>query len=610
MDLKKLSKNQRIILDAIHEYSELTVKELINLTGIARRTLQDNLTKLIGFELVQRHGENNDIFYTKGVLNKNYEKRITVFKEGIRVGELVYSEEDGHYFEYDKTFKERVRGLPNFKEDKQRKYSELFAVFENLIPEYTRRDRLRDANKNELLADLLVKLKNTHGAYDFFYTYKEHEFTTDYSKRPNWINVKNKILDSNEYPNVLEFHLDIEKEVLESTAEGEHSHLSGNQNKIDINIDFEQKRIYEDLEDTKYLLKPYNPDMGDYFLQHKDRTKRYYPFISINEHLFMSFAKNELGFDVPYTALIKGEIEFHYLTKRYDRYGEYKYQQYDFAQYLDIKSDKKYKPTSEELFIKINEVLSTNEAKMEALRFYYYSSLIMHADLHVKNIGALSIGKNKMILAPLYDLISVGVYNFTNTHALGLSVNHRFKKQKKKFRVDDFYGLAEILGISEKSFFSEAKQITKIFVAKLPEYIKKTKKLYKYDQLKINSTRAGYSNFVTKLENFYNEKIIELMQLGTLYKFGILKENERASKLYIEKTPKEDIYKEQLEYFKNNLKFPINKYSTKQMKYLLESFQYLQVSEKNPLLDTDPQSVDDERFKVILKELKQKIKSI
>ena len=37
-------------------------------------------------------------------------------------------------------------------------------------------------------------------------------------------------------------------------------------------------------------------------------------------------------------------------------------------------SDKKYNSTSEELFIKINEVLYNKEEKLKALKFYFYSN--------------------------------------------------------------------------------------------------------------------------------------------------------------------------------------------------------------------------------------------
>ena len=181
----------------------------------------------------------------------------------------------------------------------------------------------------------------------------------------------------------------------------------------------------------------------------------------------MSFAKNELDFNVPYTSLVKGEKEFHYLTKRYDRYENYKYHQKDFAQYLGIESTQKYKTTSEALFTKLNEIIYSEDEKFNALRFYFYSSLIMHSDLHAKNIAALNIGREKNILVPLYDVISVGVY-YKNSDALALSINSRYLHKKVKFRVEDFYGLADILGINKDKFKIAAKEILITFIEKFP----------------------------------------------------------------------------------------------------------------------------------------------
>ena len=40
----------------------------------------------------------------------------------------------------------------------------------------------------------MVNLLNTHGSYDFVYTYELFKYKKAYDKRPNWISVKNKIL--------------------------------------------------------------------------------------------------------------------------------------------------------------------------------------------------------------------------------------------------------------------------------------------------------------------------------------------------------------------------------------------------------------------------------
>ena len=509
-----MTRIQKVILEVFEEHLEASLSELIKITGIAKTTLNDNLKKLVADEKISKLGTGRNIYYQRVYTNKVSLKCITVFNEGIKVGYIKYGN-GKHTFEYLENYKGKE--LLSLSKGNINSSVELFPIFENLLPEYQRREKLIDVSKNESLADGLVKIKNTHGSFDFVYTTEEFSYKNIYGDRPSWISVKNNILDENEYPTFLPFKIDIDKDILTASTSGEHSHLSGNQNKVDIIIDFKNKIIKEDLKNAAYILKPFNGEIGDYFNQHKsdDKIKGYYPFISINEHLFMTFAKNELNFNVPYSALVKTDEEFHYITKRYDRYKDYKYEQFDYAQFLNIKSTNKYKSTSEELFLAINNTLHNKQEKMEALRFYYYSSLIKHADLHTKNIGALNIGKNKKILTPLYDVISVGLYK-GNSDDIGLSINYKHKNQKVKLRVPDFFGLADILDINHDEFILEAKKITKIFIEEFPKYIDKTRVLLKYDPLLINSTRSGYDNFIVKLANFYNRRIMELTKLGTL----------------------------------------------------------------------------------------------
>ena len=524
MKIDDLSRNQRNIIAILEKVKEGTTSELIKELGLPRRTFLDNINFLIKHGLVKRLGSGKGTFYSRVIINEYIAKEITVFKEGIRFGILQFGA-NGFEFIYDKNYKGEKPAdlLENVQSP------DLFPEFENLIPEYARRDKLISEYNTEYLSELLVHLKNTHGAYDFVNSYEESKYVTDYSNRPSWYSVKNKILGSNDYPNVLYgFNLNVEKEILTAKTKGEHSALSGNQNKVDINIDFENRNIAEVKKDeiALFLLKPYSEDLSNYFEQFKKRDKGYYPHIAINEHLFMSFAKNELGFNVPYTALVEGEKEFHYIIKRYDRYENYKYHQKDFAQYLGIKSTQKYKTTSEALFSKLNEIISSEEEKFDALRFYFYSSIIKHSDLHAKNIAALDIGREKNILAPLYDVISVGVY-YGNSDALGLSINSKHLHKKVKFRVEDFYGLADILGINKDKFKIAAKEILITFIEKFPAYIEKSKKLLKYSSLEISNTRNGYTNFIIKLANFYNERIVEFMKLGILRDLDIEKYKEK-----------------------------------------------------------------------------------
>ena len=197
-----------------------------------------------------------------------------------------------------------------------------------------------------------------------------------------------------------------------------------------------------------------------------------------------------------------------------------KYNQVDFAQVLNVQSDNKYKISSEELFNAINMKLSSSEAKLEALKFYYYSYLIKHADLHLKNIGALEIGMKKYILTPLYDVISVGVYN-GDSWDLGLSMNNPPKKPKN-WNLQEFYKLAKIIGISELLFKKEARAMTEIFIIKMPEYIDKLRELEKIYPLNMQQTRAGsYKSFSQRIENMYKEKIIQLKKLGIIQELNL-----------------------------------------------------------------------------------------
>jgi serine/threonine-protein kinase HipA len=319
----------------------------------------------------------------------------------------------------------------------------------------------------------------------------------------------------------LDLTIEINDDILNDTSNTEHSNLSGYQTKIDVNVDWKSKRVFE-AESATYLLKPRNLEHNDYFGRDKNNQKQYYPFIALNEHLFMSFAKNELGFDVPYTGVIKAERDFHYLVKRYDRYKGFKYEQKDFAQLLLTLSRNKYKSGSEILFQKIDEVLSSETSKIEALRFYFYSYLIKHADLHLKNIGAMSIGKNRYALTPLYDVISVALYK-GDCDDLALPFLKPYRKPRN-WKMDDFYRLGQILGLNKLAIKKALLGVAKTYITRMPEYIKRVKELEKEHDLQMQKSRKGKILFSKKLENIYNEKLISLRKLGILSELGLIEE--------------------------------------------------------------------------------------
>lgn len=506
---------EKILLDLFEKEPELKKRDIEEKTNIKGSTLNNKLKILVESHRLQRVGKGKATYY-KRVYQQNYSyKNITVLKDGVIVGELSFG--DGqYYFKYSSSYKcKELIGLKN--DGSTHQSSELFYLFENLIPESHRREKHIDITKYEDLADSLTSLLNTHGSYEFVYTYELFKYKKSKDKRPNWITVKNKILGEYSYPNVLNHKLDITDDILEDRSRHDYSSLSGYQNKIDVAIDDTAKSISIDTKNAYYLLKPFNKNIGLYF----GDKKSYYPQVLVNEHLFMSFAKNELGFDVPYNGLIYHKNQFHYIIKRFDRHNEFRYEQYDFGQFLNISSINKYSVSSETVFKKANEILQDKNSKMKMLKFYFYSFIIQHGDLHVKNLAALNIGKDNYIFAPLYDVISIGVIKGKGVDDLALPIQRVHKNQKSKFTLEDFLYLANILGLNRLEVKKELRKILFIFIQKFPDYIEKTKELLAYDELSISKTRVKKTNLVAKLQNFYDERVITLRKSKFFEELGV-----------------------------------------------------------------------------------------
>ena len=512
--MKKLNKNEEVILEFISKNLNTSLSKILENTGIQKRTAQRALKSLIEKELIEAIGTTSNREYRRVFDSQDFIVKLVVFMSGELVGSLHYG--GGEYtFEYDSKYNgEEFEGIPKGEISRS---VELFAYFENLIPEYDRRDRLLDGRDD--IADILEDLNNSHGALDFVRLEELFKYKPSYGKRKNWISVKSEILSDNIFPNLIAAEVMIANEILDATTNTEHSDLSGYQTKVDINI--VDNEIVES-SSAEYLLKPRNKNKSNYFNADENGKKRYYPYIAINEHLFMTFAKNELAFDVPYTGIIKAkDVDYHYVTKRYDRINGLKYNQVDFAQILGIKSSDKYNSSSEELFRAIDKKLSFKDAKLEAIMFYYYSYLIKHADLHLKNIGALEIGNKKYILAPLYDLISVGVYN-GESWDLGLPLKEPSKKPKN-WKLNDFYKLAKLVGISKSAFKKEARNITERFITRMPDYIKRLEEFEKENPLPVQKTRvARYKGFASKINNMFQERIITLKKLGIIEELSLV----------------------------------------------------------------------------------------
>ena len=105
------------------------------------------------------------------------------------------------------------------------------------------------------------------------------------------------------------------------------------------------------------------------------------------------------------------------------------------------------------------------------LEYYFYSFIIKHNDMHIKNISVIS-NVQTSVLAPLYDICCTGIYDgFTQESILPING----KQDNIKF--DNFKILFQIANVKESDFVEKAKRILTLYIDKMPNYIEKLKTL-------------------------------------------------------------------------------------------------------------------------------------
>ena len=527
-----MSKSEQIILELFDSKPEATTAEIVECTGLARRTVQKYLSILVAKHRLDALGHGRGRFYRRVYTSNEALSHLAVLKSDRLIGKLTYG--NGSYtFVYDEGYT-GVELLGIAREGSSQS-STLYPVFENLLPEYERRDRLlTEVQEN---ADILPSLHNVQGDFRFIPYYELYRYKSIAQTRPAWHTVKHKILGENNYPNLIGAQLLISDEILEEVSSKAHSSLSGYQHKIDITIDFTRGTIEESAQDADYLLKPLNRTMVDYFARDGRGQKRYYPFLALNEHLFMSFAKNELKLNTPMSGIVRAKGgDFHYVVKRYDRYEKYAYGQYDMAQLLDIPSQKKYSVDTITILEAFAKKVKDEKFLLDMLRFQIYASLIQHSDFHAKNMSVLDIGRDKFALAPLYDVISVGVYN-GESEDLGLPLTSSIRKFSK-YSIDDFLMMASALGIGKSRAKITMRQTIETYLNRFPVYIEKTIAFEQELGLLIQDTRIGKKHFSKQLRSMYDRKVVQLKKQGVLQELGLIE--KYGGKLKSEKKRADD----------------------------------------------------------------------
>ena len=382
----------------------------------------------------------------------------------------------------------------------------LFPIFENMLPEFEQLNFIKAQYNITTRIEVLLYLSDIHGSYEF---YKEDDFYKLELQDQNifyFDDVKEEILYSDyDFPNILEYSLDIDDSILypNGLANSKVIGLSGYQYKFSIKKDDNKKSItYDEAKSSNYFMKPYNKYYTTYAPLDKNRS--YIPYLLINEHLFMSLAR-DFGFSIPYNAIIKDGNDYHYIIKRYDRYKKYKIDHYEILTLMNKNSDQKYKVSMKEVLETAKEYISKKQL-LELYRFIIFSIVIGHGDLHAKNISLIYLSnrfdEKTIQLSPFYDISTTKIYKDTKTNDVGLKIGKKTSNIKKA----DLLQLAFYINISEKKATNLIEKISTQYIDTFESYIEKLPANIK--ALPYYTSRYGRQKpFETVLKEYFKNRV-------------------------------------------------------------------------------------------------------
>lgn len=399
------------------------------------------------------------------------------------------------------------------------------AVFEDNFPEGVNREIFETAHKIADEFDMLPLLEDSVGDICFTRTADACNMTD--RTATGYLNSLGEILGSNRPIEVLEgYEILMEEEELFpesqdlSTLKSLRTEgISGFQYKRFVNIDEASRQIVKSDGAGEYILKPYSRFKAN------PESEFYFPHLAVNEHLHISFAKNELGFNAPRSAIVKTDRdeEYHYIVKRFDRLHQTRFAKATFGVFLGLRAENKYDTTSEKMFTRIAKELLSPKERMALLKYYAYSVIIVHEDLHTKNLSVIFDGE-KVLLAPLYDMSATGFYPHVKGYESHLPINGK----QTNIRPNDFRGVCRILEIDFKEFKKEALWIARCYETVMPKYFDALAALgplpYCDKKEKRTSGEVGKSKtvfgetmeFADVLRRFHAERVRRLYELGWL----------------------------------------------------------------------------------------------
>ena len=500
-----------------------TRSEIENLLErVSKRAILNELKKLESFKRIKIFGQSSTTAYQ---ISNNYfeyfNDKLYIYQNQVLIGYLGYDQE-AYYFAYDTNYLLNSNHTAKFEMSFSFEtfiQKSCFVDFEECLPEGIDKKILIDKVGNA--TEFFLLANNDYSKNDLIFSHEFLDFKQQL-KPQSYLTQKEKILGKNKFPNVLKYKIDIDETSLfptlhiENMAEIKHIRtmsLSGYQHKLQVVIEDDTLRSPKNGEDANFFIKPYYPEKAD------EQSDYYFPHIAINEHLHMSFAKNELGFDVPLSGIFKRDEdkEYHYFIKYFDRIGTYKFQRKELSTFMGLNSDNKYKTSSEKLFETAAKVFPRVSDRLRMLEYYFYSFVIRHEDMHTKNISAI-YDNDKIFIAPLYDIASTGFYSGIRNFESHLTINGK----QTNIRYNDFLKLVEKAKVNKNDFRESASRILKIYIEKMPSYIKKISKLENTDFYIKEKPNAQNKKIKIKQKSTLQEVMLKnfIQRCETLHKNG------------------------------------------------------------------------------------------
>lgn len=407
-------------------------------------------------------------------------------------------------FEYDNSIQKK-NYLPGLKE-KINNSKVLFPLFNNMLPEHEQKNLLLKKHNITNDIDILSYLDNRHGTFEFYTEDKYKTFTPKDYEEFIYNEKIDEILSNNyKFPNILsDYTLNIDTNILYPTelVNSKVIGLSGFQYKFSVIIDETTKTITHDSsKSSNYFMKPFSKYQSIY--NFKDKDKSYIPYLLINEHLFMTLAR-DFGFKVPYNGIIKNEMDYHYIIKRYDRYSDTKIDHTEILTLMDKVSTEKYNINMQELFKTAQKYIDEVE-QLLLFKFIIFSVVIAHGDLHAKNLSLINKSNKSSEelkqLSPFYDISTTKIYKDTKANDIGLKIINK-KSNIDRTLLLKFANIIDIEKICAETLIDEV--CTK-FIDSFMNYINKLPNEIK--GLPFNTGQYSKSTFENVFRKYYKQRV-------------------------------------------------------------------------------------------------------